>query len=175
MNKTLIVGCFIFALLAIIILVGYVGSDMRSKEALNSLSKLTERENFDDLSLTIYYMNPYIFTFYQVSVDDLINSKGIKIIVDGSDVEEHIDLFKQISKDDLIPVKKTSGIDARVYYVFESEKEGKMLEVAMWGDNNSVFINGLEVKGNNIFFTFIIPFLPEDEKIDGRHIRYEQF
>jgi hypothetical protein len=140
---------------------------MRSKEVLNSLSKLTEREKFDDLSLTVYYLSPYTLTSFPLNVDDLVNFDGVKIIViDGSDMEEQIGLFKQISKDDLIPVKKTSHINARIYYVFESEKEGKILDVAMWGDDNSVFINGLEVKGNDIFVNIIIPFLSEDEKND---------
>jgi len=167
-QKTIILGFLIFTLLVLAIFVGYGWNDTPSKKAaLNNISKLTETEDFDDISLTIYYLDPLILTSFPLSVDDLINFNSVnKIVVDGSDVEEHIDLFKQISKDDLIPVKKTSRVDARFYYVFESEKEGKLFDVAMSGANNSVFINGIEFEENDIFFTIIIPFLTEDAKKD---------
>ncbi|WP_239613523.1 hypothetical protein [Cohnella mopanensis] len=41
-------------------------------------------------------------------------------------------------------------------------KEGKILDVAMSGNDSSVFINGLEVKGNDFFYDIVMPFLPED-------------
>ncbi len=63
----------------------------------------------------------------------------------------------------MIPVKDKSDIDGRIYYKFESEKEGKILDVAMWGEEtNSIFVNGFEVEGNDMFYDVIMPFLPED-------------
>ena len=51
-----------------------------------------------------------------------------------------------------------------MYYVLESKKNGKLLEVAMWGENDdTIFVNGTEVKENDIFYDVIIPFLPEEE------------
>jgi len=167
LKNTIILGFLILTLLAIVILVGY---DTPSEKALNNISKLTEREDFDDVSLTIYYRHPLLLTVYSWSVDNLTSfSDDKKIVINGKDIENHIDLFKQINKDDLIPVKKTSHINARVYYVFESEKEGKLFDVAMWGDNGSIFVGGLEVEGNDIFLEAIMPFLSEDEKneLDG--------
>jgi len=165
-QKTIILGFSIFILLVLVILVGYGWKDTPSEKALSDISKLTEAEDFDDISLTIYYLSVYVETRTPLSVDDLIEFHSGKIVVDGSDVEEHIDLFKQISKDDLIPVKKTSRVDARVYYVFESEKEGKLFDVAMWSYKSNVFINGVEFEENRIFFDAIIPFLTEDSKKD---------
>lgn len=81
-------------------------------------------------------------------------------------MEKHIDLFKQITNTNLKPVKNKSRIDARFYYFFETEKQGKILDVAMWGNNASVFVNGLEVDENDVFFTVVTPFLSEDELKD---------
>ena len=166
-KKTVVLGFQIFTLLTLTILANCGGNDMRPKDVMNSLAKITEKTIFDDLSLTIYYISPSILTRAPLSVDDLMNFNSVKkIVINGNDIEEHIDFFEKISKDDLIPVKKTSRIDARFYYVFESEKDGKILDVAMWGDDNSIFINGFEVKGNDIFYDVIKPFLSEEAKND---------
>ena len=132
-----------------------------------NFSRLIGNENIDDISLSIYYMSPYIFTDIPLSVDDLISDNTTtKTVISGSDLEEHINLFDQISNYNLIPVKKKSSyLNVRMYYVLESRKNGKLLDVAMWGGNgedNSIFVNGVEVKGNNILYDVIIPFLPED-------------
>ena len=60
-------------------------------------------------------------------------------------------------------MRKSSDLDLRVYYVLESKKNGKLFDVAMWGDDDSIFVNELEVQGNSTFYDVIIPFLPEDE------------
>ena len=113
---------------------------------------------------TIYYVSPFILTRHPLSVDDLINMSSVrKVVINSSSLEEHIDLFKQISNDDLIPIKKKSYLDARLYYALESKENGKLLDVAMWaGDDKSIFVNGFEVKGNDFFYDVIKPFLPED-------------
>lgn len=162
-KKSIISGFLIFILLALTFLSSCGGNDMRSEKALNNFSKLIEKKNFDDLSLTIYYINPFILTRAPLGVDDLINFSNVKkIVISGSDLEEHMDLFEQINKDDLIPVKNKSRINARIYYCFETVKEGKIIDVAMWGNDGSVFINGLEVKGNDIFYDIVMQFLPTD-------------
>ncbi len=136
---------------------------MRSEKALSNFSKLIEKKNYDDLSLTIYYISPFILTRAPLSVDDLTSFNNVKkIVISGSDLEKHMDLFEQINKDDLIPVKNKSRVNARFYYFLETVEEGKILDVAMWGNKGSVFINGLEVKGNDIFYDIVMPFLPSD-------------
>lgn len=135
------------------------------KPALN-VSKLIEKENINDMSLTIYYKHPRALMFYPISsVKDLMHRCDKKIVINGSDLEEHIDLFKQISDDVLKPVlMKSSDLDLRVYYVLESNKNGKLFDVAMWGeDEDSIFVNGVEVKGNHIFYDVILPFIPRNE------------
>ena len=159
--KHIFVGILIFMFFAIPILF----SAYSNKKSLN-ISRLIENENIEDISLTIYHLSPHALMFYPVSsVEDLIHrSKDDKIVINGSDLEEHIDLFRQISNDVLIPVrKKTTNLDLRMYYVLESKKNGKLIDVAMWGDEDNIFVNGFEVKENNIFYDVVIPFLPENE------------
>ena len=134
-----------------------------------NLSERIERENSSDLCLTIYYSNPLALKFFPITnVEDLKESSDKKIVVNGSDLEEHIDLFRQIGIDDLKPVViKSSYLDLREYYVLESRKNGKLLDVAMWGaGNNSMIVNGVEVKENKIFGDVIMPFLSEEEAKD---------
>lgn len=136
------------------------------KKTSLDISELIENESINDISLTIYHLSLQSLMFFPVvSVEDLINrSSDEKIVINGSDLEEHIDLFKQIDNDILIPVKKkSSDLDLRVYYVLENKENGKLFDVAMWGDENSIFVNEIEVEGNNVFYDVIIPFLPEDE------------
>ncbi|GBG09317.1 hypothetical protein PAT3040_03961 [Paenibacillus agaridevorans] len=163
-KKNKILKYLVFILIALTILSSCEGNDMNSEKGFNNLSKLIEQKNFDDLSLTIYFISPSILTRAPLSVDDLINFDDVKnIVISGSDLEEHMDLFEQITKVDLIPVKIKSRVNARLYYFFEIEKKDKILDVAMWGKDSSVFINGLEVKGNSIFYDIVMPFLPTDE------------
>lgn len=162
-NKFLFLKFLILILLALTILTGCGEKDMRSENVLNNLSKIIEEKDFNGLSLTIYYISPYILTRAPLSVDGLINFDDVtKIVVSGSELEKHIDLLKQLSKDDLIPVKNKSRVNARLYYVFETINEGKILNVAMWSGNGGVFINGLEVEWNDIFYDIIMPFLPKE-------------
>ena len=142
---------------------------MYSKKPSLNVPELIENEKNNDLSLTIYYLNPNGLMFCPVSsVEDLINRCERKIVINGSDLKEHIDLFKQISNDVLIPVKrKTRDFDFCVYYVLESKKNGKLFDVVMWEDGDdehgSIFVNEFEVKTNCVFYDVIIPFLPEDK------------
>ncbi len=157
---SIILGLLILLLITISTSCG--GGDMRAEQALKYFSKQIEQGNLRDLRLRVYYVPPYIFTLYPRSVDDLIRSQDY-IVIDGTRLEEHIDLLKQMSNAALIPVEHETRIDARIYYVFETKKGKKILDVAMWGDDNSIYVNGLEVKENTIFYDVLMPFLPEDE------------
>ena len=147
-------------MLSVITLTGCGGTDIRPEKALKYFSKQIEQGNLNDLSFTIYYVSPNIFTLYPWSVDDLV--RGHPIVIDGTRLEEHIDLLKQMSNAALIPVEHETRINARIYYVFETKKGKKIFDVAMWGDDNSIYVNGLEVEENNIFYDVLMPFLPED-------------
>ncbi|MDQ6422392.1 hypothetical protein RB620_23455 [Paenibacillus sp. LHD-117] len=163
LQKRIIIRFPILMLLAVTILASCGGNNMRPEKALNSFSKLIENKNLDDLSLTIYYISPSILTRAPLSVDGLINSSHVhKEVANGSSLEEHIDLLNQLSNDVLIPVENKSRIDARFYYVFETKKNRKIFDVSMWGNDNSIFVNGLEVQEDDIFYDVVMPLLSED-------------
>ena len=163
LKKNTLFGLLILTLFAIAILTSCGGNDMRPEKALGKFSKEIENENLVKLSLTIYYMNPSTFTPFPLSVDDVISGNyEHKIEIDGTRLAKHIELIKQINNNPLTPVKEKSRINARIYYVFENIKGQKIFDVAMWGETDSIFINGVEVDGHRIFCDAIMPFLPED-------------
>lgn len=159
----IILGVFILLFIAVTSLIMFGSNDIISKKSSIKFSKLLKQENLDDLSLTIYYINPLILTLYPLSVDDLINMDNVhKIIIDGSNLEEHIDLLNRISNVDLVPVEQESRVDARLYYVFETENNRKVFDVSMWGKDNSIFVNGIETEENDIFYDVLETFLPDE-------------
>ena len=137
--------------------------------------------------MTIYYMSPFIATRTPLSVDELIygitaiNEKRkrdeingcfeYKAVVNSDKLEEHINLLNQICDAVLTPVEKKAIISARIYFVFESKTSGKIFEVTMWGTqlddegkgvDQCLFVNGVAVEVDYIFYDVIKPFLPED-------------
>lgn len=163
-KKIIIVGLSVFLFLTGAGLTIYGGNYIRANKAINSFSKYIETKKIENLSLTIYYSSPAIFSQFPISVDSLISVyEHQKIFVPGNILIQHIDLLKRIESVTLIPVIKKSDLNARIYYVFETEEEGRLLDVAMWGNyRDSIFVNGFEVNANDIFYDAIIPFLPED-------------
>ncbi len=170
---SIILGLFIF--ISVTALTSCGGGATRAETALKNFSKEIERGNLDNLRLRIYYMNPNILTFMPVSVEDLITAEEDdrvqKFVIDGNSLEEHIGLLKQVGNITLTQVKEESYINARIYYVFETNKGKKIFDVTMWGyvegmgvvDEKCIYINGFAFEENDIFYDLILPFLPEDE------------
>ncbi len=91
-------------ILGFIFLVFLLGYFYPKRPSLN-LYNVINNENIEDLSLTIYYTGPNFFTFIPWNVDALIKSDQTrKIVINGSELKNHIDLFKNIRDGDLIPV-----------------------------------------------------------------------
>ena len=131
---------------------------------LVDVSDLIKKEKPEDLVLTIYYMEPNVLTDIPISVD-MIKSWGDKVEITGKELEEHIAAFKQINKKTLKLVRIIpANVNVRMYYVLESKKNGKLFDVAVWGNiaNETLMFNGVEIKNNRIFYDVVLPFLPED-------------
>lgn len=160
-KKNIFAGFLILLLIVSALLMGF--NKQLEKPTINLIER-SANENFDDISLTIYYTNPFDRSRHAWSAEFLMGIvEKRKIVITGGALEEHIDLFKRISSDDVIPVRKKTYLNARLYYVLESKRNGKLFDVAMWGgNNNSIFVNGFEVKENDIFYDVVKPFLPED-------------
>ncbi len=67
-----------------------------SKPMLN-ISEQIDNENISNISLTIYYLSPYALMFYPESSVEGLTQHSEKIVINGSDLEQKIDLFKQIN------------------------------------------------------------------------------
>ena len=155
--------CLLVILLIVSILFCYINKSVGFREKLEvDILSIFEGENVDDITMTIYYTNPLSLTRLPWTVDMLIDNCDHKIVVDGSELKRHFDIFGQIDKKIFIPVLNSSNMNARVYYTIESKKNGNLFEVAMWGEGNSMFVNGVEIKENGILYDIIIPFLPEE-------------
>jgi len=133
-----------------------------SKKSTISFSALIEQGKINELTLTIYCMNPLVLTRYPLSVGDLVDNRHVrKFVIEGSILAEHVESFRQMSHAELIPVENKSCINARLYYLFKTENGEKIFSVAMWGDDSSIFINGREFCENDIFYEAVEPFLRE--------------
>lgn len=156
--------------LAIVLSLAYVGfvcwenNNLFSKKPSLNLAEQLEAENVEDLCLTIYHVHPLSLWLVPLTTETIVEVCGDqKIVVQGAGLEEQLALFKQISEDDLIPVRKKSFQMIDLYYTLESTKNGTLLDVAMWGCNgNSIYVNGFEVQEKAIFFNVIQPFMPEE-------------
>ena len=118
----------------------------------------------EDMQLTIYYIDPLILTRRALSTDDLVNHPAKKIVVESEELSTQIALLSKLEPSSLEPVKEETYLDARLYYVVETETHGKILEVAISeiGGRN-VFVNGIEVEDNSVFYEVITPFLSEED------------
>lgn len=157
-KKYVIVGIVLLLVITGIAFVSCEGSSMRF-----NFDEIIDSEYIGDISLTIYYVSPWIFSM-PWSIDDVIRASGEqKIVISGNDLEEHLDLFRQINNYVLVPVRRNSSHpDIRIYYVLESRQNGRLLDVAMWGRDGNMVVNGIEVREAAIFYDVVIPFLPED-------------
>jgi hypothetical protein len=147
------------------------GSGIVSPErVLNNFIKKIEDGGLGEMSLTIYYLNPFIFTLFPLDVDNLTNQyHSHKIIVDGNMLGEYDDLFNKMRDIVLVPAKQESHVDVRIYYIFKTKNNKRVLDVAMWGDNESIFVSGVEIEENTIFYDILVPYLPEEVVEDFKY------
>ena len=176
MQKKFIILIFvILILLTSTTFAGCGGEDMTVKENAANIYELIEKGNFDDITLTIYYFNFSALTQYPWPLlyltggwcernEEFISGwYDYRTVVAGQDLTEHHDLIKQLFAMELTPTETESTLDTRLYYVFEHEEYGEIFSVAAWGfGTGNVFVNGVEVKHNDIFYEVVLPFLPED-------------
>ena len=173
-DKRTAMGILVIAISMVISIVTVHGViNMSPRRALNNFVRQIERGNINDITLTIYWSN--VFSPVRFSVRDLIHqSTTIRIVVDGSQLAEHIDLLRTIKDVTLAPVERRSLIDARIHYVFRNARGRRIFDIAMWGGAAdydglfftdgvfiaSIFINGVEFKLDETFYDIIRPFLP---------------
>lgn len=152
--------CFIMVILAIllILLLVLITNNEKKDDNFRYVDDLREH----NLTLTIYYVNPYLLTRHSWSVSDLIENCERMIVVEEDSLKNDIDLSSLLNQVTLKPVENESSLNARIYYVIEDEMGNQLIDVAMWGTNKSIYVNGIEVYENPAFYDLIKPYLPDD-------------
>ena len=116
---------FLVVLAIVLLITGLLTIRYIRADRLINFSEVIESGNVDDLSLTIYYIS-FLKTVHWMSTDELVDGRyDYRIVIDGSSLEEHTDLFKQIDDAVLIPVAEESRIRTVLYYVFENNQTGE--------------------------------------------------
>lgn len=147
--------------------VDYGSDNMSINETILNFSKLIESEGLENISLTIYYFRFFAFIRGPVLLEDLIDWRyDYKFTVTGVDLADYIELFSKLDDVELIPTKNKNPLPcARFYYVFEHEEHGELfafLSGGVFDGRDTIFVNGVEVEFNSIFFEVAFPFLPYD-------------
>ncbi len=161
----------ICTLFVVTVLIGCGKTDKQLRIACEDFSQSLNLKTLDGLCLKIYYIDPSILTRAPQSVDNLISSDfRHEITVDSEQLKEYVDLLKQLNIQNMVPVKETSYLHARLCYIFETEQNEKKLEIAVGGENKSVFVNGVEVAYNDVFQDILEPFVTEEVMNDLEYI-----
>lgn len=147
-------------LLAVTILAGILSIKGPEMHLRLEFDKLIRQ---DDLSLTIYYLSPFVLLRHPLSDTQLMNGAyEHKVTISSSKLKEHTDLLNQINKATLKPVVFKSYQDTRLIYVFETMKGDRILSVSMQAGYGYMYVNRREVKVDKLFYEVVMPFLPDD-------------
>ena len=133
-------------------------------EIMNDFNRTIAGETLENISLTIYYIDPLILTRKPLSEADLVSFSEVHTIkIDAEKLVHHWTLLRKMSNTILRPVRQESYMNARLYYVFEVGNS-PILEVVISQIHGNVFVNGIEMEDDPIFYELIIPFLTDDDR-----------
>lgn len=138
---------------------------IKAKLSFN-IDDVLRKENIEDLCLTIYCRKQGMLYSYNWSMDDLLTNYDYKLVMEGKELEQHFDTFRQFNKETIkYSFKKAKYIDAEIYCILESEKNGKIFDFLSYGITYdidfTVFFNDINVKDNDVFITFVKSFISE--------------
>lgn len=164
----------IISLLIVALSVTFTGCNGRAKPAsdaeladqarlaIDEFVALTEDIQGSNISLTIYHLPDGIATRAPIrSTDELIaNSSTLTIEIPPEALVLDQTILQTMDAISLQPTKTYPNINIRTYYIFMSDNSQNILEIIINDFHRSVFVNGIEVEYNNVFYELIEPFLP---------------
>lgn len=163
MCRRLATLCLI-AVLAIAVFSGCVEKSPL-ESALAEYGKVVEGKLPEDIRLTIYYIDPNIYTRVPLSKDALITFPGVKMItVQSGELASEWELLKELKPSILQPIQEGSYINARLCYIFEVGNSNEILEVIISQIHGNVFVNGIEVEDHPVFYKLIGSFLTDQDR-----------
>lgn len=113
-----------------------------------------------DMCLTLYIRTLYMGCLGPVRKAELI--KTDKYVIDSAELSSRIDQLNQAASVTLETPEKSRYKDLEVYYYIETEADGIVLDVELSGKGRTMFINGMEVKYDPVFFDLVEPYLDAD-------------
>ena len=130
---------------------------------LGVFQEIIERESPDGLRLEILHCptNTLCILAGFTMAALLFSENTERYEVDGAQLAKHIETLRELNSDGLNPVEKPSDIHAILCYVFFWEDK-PILQVAFYGNNLSIYIEGVEVDYDERFTDLLKPFVPED-------------
>ena len=170
-------------LITTMILSGCTEGDLSAEDAFEYLARQIESENLYRYRLTIYYFSPPTFSFGSPSgIEGLRQSDyTTRVTVAGGWLQllwRDSDFINRLNADSLVPVQsETEQSHFQLYYILETTRGRKIFDVAMFGNNRSIFVNGLEFEWNDVFYDIIRWHLPMEEvyRMDRLFGRYSDF
>lgn len=164
--KRIVIAISLLMVLLSGILSGCTSNAMLLSDALQDYTAVVNGELPEDLSLTIYYLRLSIVTRMPLTSEDLVNlSHTEKIVVESSELVAYQDLLQKMNASALQPSRTEPLVDARLYYVFSTGANDKLLEVTISGgplDSRDPIVNGIHVEDNDVLYELIAPFLSEE-------------
>lgn len=168
------IGFVVSLMLAVTTLSSCGGTNMTPEEGLSYFVQQRRDGTLGNYRLRIYYASPGVMRSWSRpvrSVNDLIrrgHEHSVTVNGEGLMVPSvwDADLLHRIETAELIRVENESNVRARIYYVFETNRGRRIFDVVMFGDNWgigvnwTVFVNGVELEWDDIFYDIIRPHLP---------------
>lgn len=119
-----------------------------------------DREDPDNLKITIYYMDPDVQYRAYPTLEQLTDPDSVSVTVynlDGDRIYSSLQIIKNELKEYMIvPTEPAKHEKARVYYVLETKDGEKTLELLLEGvEPTCVYFNGTEVECNAIYYRII--------------------
>ncbi|HHV05852.1 MAG TPA: hypothetical protein GXX60_04940 [Anaerolineaceae bacterium] len=168
-----IISLIIVLLVAITSLCGCGKPDSVKHKLVRDLRALAKIDNFDDLYVSIYWIESYVLNRYPWSKNDLLERADNVIILQGDEIKGKLEWFKDISEKDIELLEEDQKPDTRFYVLIESVEKGKLFELLMFGDSFSYFVNGYLIQWNDKIINALIPLLDEKAFSDLELYRYQ--
>ena len=132
------------------------------KKELAQYSEMLQNGKVSELEMTIYYVSPPILTQYPWGVDNVKKSSHTRVVtVSGEKLREQIDLLKELSADNL-RLTSSEYLDARFCCEFSNASGEVLLTLVSGGIGGDVYVNGIAVEENEIFYKLLIPHISEE-------------
>lgn len=120
-------------------------------------------ENLEHITLELYYMDPRTLTRSPMTINSIKQSCDIHITADTETVMQQRNLLIQMLNTPITTLdEKDSHLNARIYYALCDDAGKVVFDVAMWGMEDEIFVNGIPCAEEPVFYDVAIEFLPSD-------------